>query len=449
MKSILKFINTTATILFLSVSFNSCLSTADLDYSPIENQISNSHYDEASYKLYEMHDYYYGPHDKVLSYLDMGILQHFAGDYEKSTDNLSKAEVEIQKNFTKSISQAVGSILINDTVIDYPGETYEDIYTNIFMCLNYIHLYKIEDAMVEIRRFDNKMKLVGKEYQAVIDSLKASVSSDFAKTELDCVDSEVKFHNSALARYLSMLLYRTAGDSDAARIDLEKINDAFKFQPTLYNFSKPQNLEEELILPEDNARVNFVCFTGKSPVKVEEVIRIPFANAYYKFAIPIMEHRPTNIRAIQAVLTNAETGNVYKVNLHAIESIDNIASDTYKQHFASIYARAVIRSVGKATTSGAYEIASRVTDDRQLSDLFTVLNFFSQISTEITERADVRISRYFPGYASVAGITVPEGFYNVDINFYNENKRKVYTHSIENVYAFVGELNLLEATYQH
>ena len=192
------------------------------------------------------------------------------------------------------------------------------------MCLNYIHLYKIEDAMVEIRRFDNKMKLVGKEYQAVIDSLKASVSSDFAKTELDCVDSEVKFHNSALARYLSMLLYRTAGDSDAARIDLEKINDAFKFQPTLYNFSKPQNLEEELILPEDNARVNFVCFTGKSPVKVEEVIRIPFANAYYKFAIPIMEHRPTNIRAIQAVLTNAETGNVYKVNLHAIESIDNI-----------------------------------------------------------------------------------------------------------------------------
>ena len=140
MKSILKFINTTATILFLSVSFNSCLSTADLDYSPIENQICNSHYDEASYKLYEMHDYYYGPHDKVLSYLDMGILQHFAGDYEKSTDNLSKAEVEIQKNFTKSISQAVGSILINDTVIDYPGETYEDIYTNIFMCLNYIHL---------------------------------------------------------------------------------------------------------------------------------------------------------------------------------------------------------------------------------------------------------------------------------------------------------------------
>ena len=284
MKSILKFINTTATILFLSVSFNSCLSTADLDYSPIENQISNSHYDEASYKLYEMHDYYYGPHDKVLSYLDMGILQHFAGDYEKSTDNFSKAEVEIQKNFTKSISQAVGSILINDTVIDYPGETYEDIYTNIFMCLNYIHLYKIEDAMVEIRRFDNKMKLVGKEYQAVIDSLKASVSSDFAKTELDCVDSEVKFHNSALARYLSMLLYRTAGDSDAARIDLEKIYDAFKFQPTLYNFSKPQNLEEELILPEDNARVNFVCFTGKSPVKVEEGIRIPFANAYYNGA---------------------------------------------------------------------------------------------------------------------------------------------------------------------
>lgn len=435
--------------LILSAAFTSCATTADLDYSPVESYIEKADYIEAVDKLNELNDYYYGTHEAVLSNLDMGILQHFAGNYEKSNSYLSKAEVQIQKNFSKSITQALGSFIINDNVMDYPGETYEDIYTNIFMCLNYIHLYNIEDAMVEIRRFDNKMKVVGTEYQAVFDKQKASVNADFAHTELDCIDSSVKFHNSALARYLSMLLYRAAGDYDSARIDYEKIEDAFNFQPSLYNFTKPKNLQDELVLPEKDARINFVCFTGKSPVKVEEVIRIPFANAYYKFAIPIMDRRPTDIFAIQAILKNVETKKEYRVNLHAIESIENIAADTYKQHFATIYARAVIRSVGKAVTSGAYDVVSKLSDDKDIKNLFSALNFFSQISTELTERADTRISRYFPGYASVAGVTVPEGFYDVSINFYNSSKRKVYTYYIENVYAFVGELNLIEASYQH
>ena len=53
-------------------------------------------------------------------------------------------------------------------------------------------------------------------------------------------------------------------------------------------------------MPKDKARVNVVCFTGKSPIKVEEVIRLPLGDTYFKFAIPILTRRPTEIYGIQA-----------------------------------------------------------------------------------------------------------------------------------------------------
>lgn len=427
--------------------FSSCVS-ANLDYTAVDAEINAGNYTEALNTVNERSGYYYTSADKVLSYLDAGVLEHFAGEYENSNSSLHKAEVEIEKNFSKSISQSIGQMLINDSVADYAGETYEDIYTNIFKCLNYIHLNQIDEAMVEIRRFDNKMKVVGHEYQAVIDSQKQNASAD-EYNEIANLDTEVKFHNSAFARYLSMLLYRTSGDYYSAKIDLEKINDAFRFQKEVYNFSMPSGLQDELVMPEDMARVNAICFTGKSPVKIEEVLRLPLGSTYYKLALPVMERRPSTIYGIQVVLKNKITGNVYKINMHAIESIENIAEETYKQHYATIYARTLARSIAKAVKTGIYDTIADKSDDSRISGIFTILDFVSRINTEVTETADTRISRYFPGYASVGGVSVPEGYYDVEVNFYDSGKRKVYCYTISDYHAEIGKLNLVEATYQH
>ena len=446
-KKFLKTIKKLSVSISLALCITSCVS-ANLDYTEVDSEIHSSDYSDALNIIESKVSYYYGLNDKVLVYLDKGILEHFAGYYEKSNENLHKAEVQIEKNFTKSISQALGQALINDTVADYAGETYEDIYTNIFKCLNYIHLNKIEDAMVEIRRFDNKMKVVGHEYQGIIDAQKKKCNSADELSAMSDADSEVKFHNSAFARYLSMLLYRTAGDYSSAKIDYEKIKDAFKYQPEIYNFGMPQNLEDELVMPEDKARVNVVCFTGKSPIKVEEVIRLPLGDTYFKFAIPILARRPTEIYGIQAVFRAHESDEVYKLNLHAIESIENIASETYKQHFAAIYGRAVGRAFGKAIKSGVYGFIAENSKDSSVGGLFEFLNFASQIGTEVTEFADTRISRYFPGFASVGGINIPEGFYTVVVTFYDSSKRSIMSTAIPDYEVKAGELNLIETTFQ-
>lgn len=443
-----KFITFITLSIFFSLCFFSCVAFSEIEFSKIDNAISNADYKTAVTELEDNSKKYYSNSDKVLCNLDQGILQHFAKLYDKSNKTLSIAELEIEKNFAKSVSQTISSFLINDSVIDYPGETYENIYTNIFKCLNYIQLGNLEDAMVEIRRFDNKMKIVGKEYQPILDNQRKQMANDKKLKQVEFLDSNVNFHNSAFARYLSLLLYRTDGDFYSAKIDYEKIQDAFSMQPSVYNFQMPKNIEDELVLPSQEARVNVICFTGKSPIKLESSERYFLDDIYYKFSLPIMYHFPTKIKYVQVVLIGQDNKN-YKMNLHLLESIDNIAGETYKQHFASIYARALARSVSKALKTGIYQSVSDNAEDDNTKFLFSILNIFSTITTEVSETADLRISRYFPGYVSVGGISVPEGIYNVEVKFYNENMSNIYTYYLENYKAEIGKLNLIESVYQH
>lgn len=418
---------------------------ADLDYSSVDDAVKHAEYDSACEILEKNKKYYYSKNDSVLYYLDQGLLRHFAADYESSNSYLSSAEKEIEQNFTKSVIQKIGQAVINDTVAEYSGETYEDIYTNIFMCLNYIHRNEFEDAMVEIRRFDNKMKVVGMEYQDLINAQKQTLEQEYKYSGADSVDSSVEFHNSAFARYLSMLLYRSQNDLNSAEIDYKKIREAFSTQPSIYDFSIPECIDGELCVPDDMARVNVICFTGRSPVKTEEVLRIPFDGAYYKLALPVLSPVPSRIYSVQAVMKNRETQKVYTADLSALEKIDNIVEDTYKQHYAAMYTRALARSIGKSVTSGVFGAVSENNSDSMIGAIFAVLNLFSQVTTEATERADVRICRYFPSLVSVCGVTVPDGVYDIAVNYYGRNNSLLHTHSVSNFEVKAGKLNLVES----
>lgn len=428
----------------LTILFFSCRTMADVDFSSVDSDIRNNEYASAANTLSSDPANYYTKHDTVIAYLDQGVLRHFAGDFKASNENLSNAEKEIEEKFTKSITQAIGTGIVNDTVQDYPGETFENIYTNIFMCLNYLHMKKFDDAEVEIKRFDNKMKVVGTEYEEVLQSQRQRLGDG----ERFDIDTEVKFHNSAFARYLSLLIYRTEGDTSNAELDYKKIQEAFAMQQEIYNFDIPECIKDDIEPPKDKARVNFITFIGFSPMKQEEVLRIPFRGAYYKLALPVMVNRESSIKAIQVVMTNKQTGEVIKAPLKRIETLENVVTDTYKQHFASIYCRTMLRSIGKATGSGILSASSALSRNSDKSILFGALSFASQIATEATERADVRMCRYFPGNVCIAGVTVPDGTYDVTITYYSASRKILYSQIVEDYHAKRGELNLIESVCQ-
>lgn len=407
---------------------------ADYNYSRIDSNLEQGKYGEVLSELGSEKKSIYSSHDKVLYALDTGVLEHFEGQPENSNSLLSEAEKLIEQYSALSITQTIASAVTNDTVKDYAGEDFENIYTNIFMALNYVALGNNDEAMVEVRRFDNKLRSLKSKYEKDIDM--ADSASDVKVNKVS-----VQFSDSALARYLSMLLYRTEGDNDNASVDLRYLKSAFESQASLYDFSIPVSVDSELSVPGGQARLNVLAFSGRAPVKKEEIIRVPWdASHWYKLALPVMEKQKSKINRISVHAVNVLTGAEYTEELEKIESIENIAVDTFQRHYSLIFAKSLARSIARQIVSAGLDGAS--SDDDVLDFIITLFDIAHQVATEFIERADVRSSRYFPASASVAGLTVEPGVYSVTVDFCHGHSVKYSQTQKVNVTA--EKLNLVE-----
>ena len=427
-------------ILFLFTSV-SCMTMADYDFSTVDRYTAYGQFTKAAGILTQDTKRVYTEHDKVLELLDHGMLLQYAGNSVGSTELLSQAEQKIYEYYSKSISQGISSYIANDTVIDYAGDTYEDIYTNIFMALNYIDRNDIENAMVEIRRFDNKLKDITANYQTRLAQLQQQVADG-----QNIKTADIEFHNSALARYLSMLLYRSKNEYDSAAVDLRLIKSAYISQGDLYNFSMPSSLDDELLSVKGKTRLNLIAFSGRAPVKKEVVVRVAAPSGfYYKIAFPEMIKRDSTVARIQFTAKNLETEQTYTVQAEQIESIENIALDTFQQKQALVYGKALVRSLLKSTPTAVFDEMSHKTSNRDERDMYQMLGLISSVATEFSERADVRTSRYFPARASVAGITLDPGTYTLSVNYYGSNGTLVAAQRAEQFVIAADKLNLVES----
>ena len=428
----------------------SCTTMGDYDYTAIDRSLESQGYQAAYEQVEDDKKKMYSSHDEALLNLDRGLLSHYAGEYERSNQELAAAERKIEEYYAKSVTQAISSYLVNDTVVDYSGEVFEDIYTNIFMALNYIHLGDIEGAFVEIRRFDNKLRAASAKYSDMISQANKESDSNGGET-VEVPDME--FHNSALARYLSMILYRSRGQMDSAAIDKKYLDSAFASQPHLYDFSSPSSLAQELDAPEGKARLNVLAFSGKAPVKVEEEERLFSISGdfYYKIAYPRMQARGSAVKSITvtAIPLQDESGQMMaspsrSVLMEPLESINNIALDTFAQHQTLIYLRAMIRSITKAVSTAVWGGLADNTSDMGLGLLFSVAQLASTVATEATERADVRCSRFFPALAWVTGVWLDPGSYRIIIEYKNSSGQ-VVSQEEQTVSLRSNGLNLVES----
>ena len=403
------------------------------DYSEVYEELDAANYDIAYEQLEEKKDQIYTEKDELLYSLDSGLLAHYNKDYDESNKKLSHAERLIEFFYAKSISQGVLSFFSNDNVQDYSGEEYEDIYSNLFMALNYIHLGETEDAFVEIRRFDNKQKSL---------SVKYSEEIAYAKSQTDgALDATIQFNNSALARYVSLILYRSINQFDSAEVDRKKIAEAFQTQTALYPFEIPLAVDEEFYIPRDMARLNIISFVGLAPVKIEQRIE-PFSissDIFFTIALPEMLKRGTKVDAI-SVSIFGEDNSSYLESMEKIESIENIAFDTFRQNKALIYSKSFIRSISKSVVSSSLDFIAEQNEDSGLE----LLAVASKIWNVATEFADLRTSQFFPAEAYVGGVNLPEGIYLIQVKYLDKHGRKLYEEVFEKVEVSKNKLNLVE-----
>lgn len=415
-------------------------------------------YDEAARIIENYSERAYKEKDLVLYYLDTGMLYHFSGEYEKSNHALEQAERKIEELYTESLTKGVASFILNDNASDYEGEDYEDVYLNIFKAINYLRLGKYDSAMVELRRIHIKLNLLEDRYKKEVAAYK---DSEEGGGQIEAVDNP--FHNDALARYLGMLLYRYQGDRDGTRIEREFFQQAFLSQKGLYDFLPPPLPDAEL--SREKAHLSILAFTGRSPTKLEETLRLQtvedgvwitmsgqgedYVNALMGFRYLFMPGVPAGYQfrlsyprmkllgsRIDRILIRAN-GEILG-ELPLLEDMEKIAYATFLAKQPLVMVRAIARVVSKGI---AKELAVEAAFSH--SDEMGLLAWLSlNIGTELSEGADLRVGRYFPARAYGMDYTLPPGEYNIVLEYY-QGSRLLFRDERGAYNLELGKLNLL------
>ncbi len=394
--------------------------------------------------------------ERVLYYLDKGAVHYYVGNYQQSIENLEKADRAMEELFTKSVSQMASSWLVNDNVIDYYGEIYENVYVNVFKAMDYLDLNKSEDALVEVRRVNTKLQELEEKYGKMINSFNKS-----GKSKVKVKDTDVKFYSDALAHYLSYLIFRMDGEEDESRISRQKIKEAFATQPKVYYFSLPGPIRKRM--PDINeTTLNVLAFTGPAPVKepvgmlitsydgylgisdLSKSIALPNypfpgmkAGYHFKFSFPVIRRQGSKIAYIKVFVD----GN-YKGSLELLEDMGKVAQHTFEQRKNFIYIKTLIRTVtkGLAAAKAKDELRKR-SGNNLLGNI--LINAAVDAGVDATEKPDLRCWRTMPQNCYIGEFFIPKGKHTVEVQFLTRDNLLIQSKRVDN-YEMKNNVNILD-----
>lgn len=151
------------------------------------------------------------PKDALLVLLDKGMVLHAAGQWQDSIRVLAEADRLSQELDAISISEEAGALLSNERQRAYRGEDFEKLMISVLQALNYAQLGQDEDALVEVRRVNERLEKM-------------------------VVDEKKPYEQLAIARYIGGVLYEDQREWDSAYIDYTK---ALELSPNLGPLAEP------------------------------------------------------------------------------------------------------------------------------------------------------------------------------------------------------------------
>jgi len=149
--------------------------------------------------------------DRLLVLLDRGMVLHAAGRWRDSIQVLTEAERLAEELDAISVSEEAGTLLTNERERAYRGEDFEKLMIPVLQALNYAQLGEDEEALVEVRRVNERLRKM-------------------------IVDERKPYEQLAIARYIGGVLYEDQGEWDSAYIDYAK---ALELEPELGPLAEP------------------------------------------------------------------------------------------------------------------------------------------------------------------------------------------------------------------
>lgn len=356
----------------------------------------------------------YGKKNQVLYYLDLGAVQHDAGKFKESDESLDRAERRMEELYTKSVSKAAGTLVLNDNTTEYAGERFERALVNAYRALNYVFLDDRENALVEVRKLSRLLQ----EYADVYGPKSSAYKDD------------------AFAQFLASLLYEDDGRPDDARIAREKSARAYAQYKSAYGTPVPSL--EPVGERAGTGELVFLHYNGVAPRKVSKSFSVAWKDAVIAVDASGDDEKEA-ARAKNAIRGGllgksvtvafpAYVQDPYRVAGSAVEAGGLSATTELAQDVAAIATKdlaermAVIRSRAIARATIKYVIAKAATDaaakkygKNSWQALLTQAG--GAVASAATEVADTRAWATLPAQFRVARLRLPPGTHQVSVTY--------------------------------
>jgi hypothetical protein len=390
-------------------------------YDEVDKAIAKGEYTNAIHKIKE-NKKEYGDKNAVLYNLDLGILYHYDGEVDSSIKYLLQAEREIDELYTKSVTQAALSFVVNDNVLPYEGEDFEKVLVNIFLALNFAAKGESDEALVEARKVDLKLRAYSRQY-----------------------DGKNRYQEDAFIRYIAGVLYESGGEINDAFISYRKAYETYKTYEKEYGTPAPPFLLDDLArtatlmafteeteqyialggAPYERSRrrsegsLLVVVYSGHSPIKEQNRVAVSIPDTAgiihtFQIALPKFVARSKNPRRYSvSITTSSSTGN-HSDSTVVAENVTTIADKTLQDRLALVYLKSGGRAVMKFLASEeAKKKIKKEGGDKALANILGSIAV--DVAVGATEQADVRSWRTLPGEIQLARFQLQPGEHIVQV----------------------------------
>jgi uncharacterized protein len=458
-------------LLGLALLLAGCADKSRLRFEKIADSAQRDDYAKAASDVRKNKNLY-GSSSQLLYHMDLGILLHYAGKYDSSIGELSKAVSVHDELFAKSVSNEALSLVANDNVRPYRGKPHEIVLLHQFLAFDYLALGKYDDALVESRQA-----------QLYLDELKRKAGKDVKA-----------FADDGMFRYLTALAYQATGQRDDAAISMYHAVKAYRAGPiplppvvaqdalAVLKANDRQNDIQELKLTETafqgagiqgesagasgtaapgadpaGSEIIVIGEAGRSPAldqnvfwgtyardgvlvihykdasgkEVTQVLPAPGlpqselnkasqgrktrsgTTFHIKFAMPALKDAPSKTR----FFTVAGEAAPVPVKTASLTALEPLLAGYLQENQSAMLIRTVIRVVTR--TIAAQETKSAVSGDNPLINL--LLNIGTDVLADQFEQADTRAWFLLPRTVQIARLPVKPGVHSITVQAHDGN----------------------------
>jgi len=360
--------------------------------------------------------------DRVLYLLNEGMLLHLAGHWQESNGAFETAQRLMQQLSALSLREQGTSLLVNDSVRSYEGESYEKVMLHVYKALNYLALHQPFEARVEVLQLDQLLR-----------SLSESPSG---------ADPDLGF-----SRYLAGMIYENLGEWSDAMISYRKAYEDYERHGKKYDLAVPKSLQRDLVrmarmvglkdelkkyqkefdigkedgLPPGSpgsalGELVVVFNDGLAPLKKEHSVAVTDAKGHLiRISLPYLQRRPP--LAAAARLTLGDTSKTTQ----RVENISAVAFADLDAQMPKITARTLARVIAKK------KVEDKAGKDNPLAG--ALLN----VAAVLTEVADTRSWTSLPDNIQLARLPLAPGRYSFQIEVLDSIGRTIGQQTLNDV----------------